>query len=591
MIVGPVADVSRHPSWNWTMDQTAEGSALRVRSRPSPGPRSPRRSAGRPASGGLERRRGLLRLLTASIGLGLAWRVARYAACPPLWGDEAFIAANLLTRDFAGLLRPLDYYQIAPVGFLWAELAAIRGLGASEWALRLPAFLAGLASLGLFAGLAGRMVDRRSALMAVAIFAASFYPVRHATEVKPYATDLFLSMATTALAWSIARRGESPGRWLAMTGVVAVGVWFSYPLIFVAGGVGLFLAGQISRRPSWRGAAWCSAFGVASVASWLVMYLGVARPQSRAAPFYTALTTWQGAFPPWSRPWRLPAWVLDVHTGNMLAYPNGGNHFASLATTILVGAGVVALIRARRPALPALLLSPLLPTLAASTFHLYPYGTSARTSLYMAPGFCLLAGVGLVGLVRRYVPGRNRPRAWRAATAAFASMIGVAAVVNVAWPYKNFEDVANRARVVELDALARPGDLWVVLDGLAEMPPPEILMTAHWIQQAAEVRSNILARASVPVRWNPKPAEVVPAPAGRTWLVVHRCGYPKFAEDQLAAHRETLGRRLGTPVYRKFPLAIPGESLEAYEFPAPGGAPSVRRIRQDHPGQRGVIGG
>ena len=95
--------------------------------------------------------------LTASIvAVGLAWRLVRYLADWPLWGDEAFLAVSVMTRDFLGLTKPLEYHQIAPVGFLWIELAVIRLLGASEWALRLVPFLAGVGSLLLFWRLATR---------------------------------------------------------------------------------------------------------------------------------------------------------------------------------------------------------------------------------------------------------------------------------------------------------------------------------------------------------------------------------------------------------------------------------------------------
>ena len=102
-------------------DAARASAARRVFRRPATG--------GAPVSGRSTRARALARCPAGADGLGLAWRVARYAACPPLWGDEAFIAVSLLTRDFAGLLRPLEYYQIAPVGFLWAELAVVRALG------------------------------------------------------------------------------------------------------------------------------------------------------------------------------------------------------------------------------------------------------------------------------------------------------------------------------------------------------------------------------------------------------------------------------------------------------------------------------
>ncbi len=549
------------------MERMADGSAPRVGGRLAGRPSRTFRAGSAPKPGSIGgRRRAIARTLLAFVALGVVWRVARFAACPPLWGDEAFIAVNLLVRDLAGLLRPLEYYQIAPIGFLWAELAALRTLGASEWSLRLIPFLSGLASLGLFVRLAGRTVDRRSALLAVGIFAAAFYPVRHATEVKPYATDLFFSLMTTGLAWSAWLDRESARRWLALTVAVAAGVWFSYPLVFVAAGVGSVLAIRAAKEPTRRGVTLFVAFGLATSASWLASYFWVARAQSEAAPFYTQLQTWRDAFPPLGRPWKLPLWLVDVHTGNMLAYPNGGNNFGSLATAALVVAGCLAL-RKTRPALLAMLLSPLAPTLLASAFQRYPYGTSARTTLFMAPAFCLLAGVGLVALIRR-LRGARRQRAYRLSTIALVGMILVATVVNVAWPYKNFEDGENRRAVVDLARLARPGDRWVVYDGVERLPVSEKLMLEHWLQQMAEVRYNVLARAPVPVLWMPAEGTLEVPESGRTWLIVHRSGCPEFDEGRLDRLKGELAARLGPPRPRVDRLTR-GESIEAFEYPAP----------------------
>ena len=500
----------------------------------------------------------------AFVVLGVAWRVARYAMGQPLWGDEAFLAVNLLARDFAGLLRPLDYHQIAPVAFLWAVRAVVRSLGASEWSLRLIPFASGLVSLGLFVGLARRTLDRRSALLAVGIFAASYYPVRHSSEIKPYATDLLFSLLTTGLAWSTWLDRESPRRWLALAGVVGVGVWFSYPLIFVAAGVGMVLAFGVSRNPTRRVVALYVAFGLVTSASWMSSYFIVARPQSLSAPLYTELKTWQGAFPPLSQPWRLPYWLLDVHTGNMLAYPNGGNNFGSLATAALVVVGGLAL-RKSRPALLAILLSPLVPTLLASSLQRYPYGTSARTTLYIAPAFCLLAGVGLVALFRRPTGSRRR-RAYRLAFLTLAAMMMVSTAVNVGMPYKNFEDGENRRAVVELAGLAKPGDRWLVSDGVERLPKSKGMLLEHWLQQMAEVRYNILAKAPVPVVWMRDEADITFPTPGRTWLIVHRSGCPAFDEGRLDRRKEMLAGRLGVP-RRHVERLTRGESIEAYEYP------------------------
>ena len=517
----------------------------------------------------------LARVLIGFLILGALWRVARFAACPPLWGDEAFIAVNVLARDAAGMLRTLEYYQIVPLGFLWAEQGVVRVLGGSEWAVRLIPFLAGLAALGLFARFATRTVDRRSSVLAVGIFAASFYPVRHATEVKPYATDLLIALGATMLAWSLRENLGSGRRWAALTGLVGLGVWFSYPLVFVAVGLGMFLGGCLRRDPQRRGIIGFGAFGLIGAGSWLASYLAFGRPQAQAAPFYNRLETWRGAFPPFGRPWEIPGWLLDVHTGNMLAYPIGGNNYASVATTGLVTLGIVRLWRTRRDLL-VLLLSPLVPMFLASCLRLYPYGTSARTTLFLAPAICLLAGLGVTALLRRHHSVGRRRRAFRLLVVGLGLVPLVAAVANVALPYKNWEDLLNRQAVERLAALAQPGDRWLVTDGLDNRLESRHAILEHWIQQVAEVRYNILADAPVPTRWLPDPAAIAQASKeGRTWLIVHRTGCPDFDEAYLATEKDELERRLGPPEVHRFPLTR-GESITAYHFDAPDAAQTAR---------------
>ena len=95
-------------------------------------------------------------------------------------------------------------------------------------------------------------------------------------------------------------------------------------------------------------------------------------------------------------------------------------------------------------------------------------------------------------------------------------------------------------------------------------------MLEHWLQQMAEVRYNLLAKAPVPLAWDPG-ADALAAPvAGRTWLIVHRSGCPGFDEAGLAADRAALARRLGPPRTHRYELTR-GESIEADEYPAPSG--------------------
>ena len=178
----------------------------------------------------------------AFVALGVLLRIARYAMDYPLWWDEAFVAVNFIRRDYLDLLRPLDYGQVCPILFLWAELTLVKLLGFSEWSLRLFPLGCAVVSVVLFRHVAGRVVRGVPLLLAVAIFAVSFHPIRHAADVKPYASDLLAALAllATALEWL---RTPERARWMwASAAVAPIAMALSHPAIFVAGGIAAGLA-------------------------------------------------------------------------------------------------------------------------------------------------------------------------------------------------------------------------------------------------------------------------------------------------------------------------------------------------------------
>src|SRR5581483_12486694 len=64
------------------------------------------------------------RVLVLLVAVGVAARLARLLIPSAIWGDEAMLALNF-SRDYAGLTKHLDYAQVAPVLFLWAERFAM----------------------------------------------------------------------------------------------------------------------------------------------------------------------------------------------------------------------------------------------------------------------------------------------------------------------------------------------------------------------------------------------------------------------------------------------------------------------------------
>ena len=94
----------------------------------------------------------------------------------------------------------------------------------------------------------------------------------------------------------------------------------------------------------------------------------------------------------------MPLWLLDMHTGTMMAYPVGDKHGGSVVTFLLVVAGDWRFIARTARAILAMLLAPFALGLVAAALGKYPYGGTARTMQYVAPSICLLMGLGMAEL-------------------------------------------------------------------------------------------------------------------------------------------------------------------------------------------------
>jgi hypothetical protein len=390
----------------------------------------------------------ITRATWAFVIIGIVVRIVRYAINPPLWGDEAFVASNFIDRGFLDLIRPLEYHQVCPLFFLWAELAVTKLLGYSELTLRLFPLLCGIASVVLFRHVAGRLLRGVPLLVAVAIFAVSYYPIRHSIEVKPYASDLLIALGLTALAVEWLRRPEQ-SRWLWMLALaMPLAQGMSHPAVFVAGGLALGLAVPVWKSRRARTIlAWLT-YGAVMTATFVFFFLlvmqGQAEDTGEAMRRY-----WAGGFPPWSTPAWVPVWLIDVFTSHAFSYPAGGARGASTATTLLVVAGVAALYRSGRRAWIPVLLAPMLLGLIAALMGRYPFGGSARTMQYAAPAICILAGLGASRLIFRM----NRPRLVRIGLGLLLFTAAAPTVQAIVKPYKMIEDHKARefARVFWVD--------------------------------------------------------------------------------------------------------------------------------------------
>ncbi|GAB4502143.1 MAG: hypothetical protein Fur0035_16910 [Anaerolineales bacterium] len=314
--------------------------------------------------------------LTAAllVAAGLVLRLRAYLSGRSLWLDEAMLALNLIQRDVFGLMKPLDYEQGAPLGFLLLQKFFITLAGAGEPGLRLLPFLAGCALLILSALWLRRFLSTPGLLLALALLAFSPTLVYYSAENKQYMLDAALTLAVLLLA-------ARPRRFLAIFGALAL--WFSHPLIFVLAAVGL--AGLIFESARWRawlltGALWLTSFGL----FYLVNLRGLTQNQF-------LLAYWREFFPPFP-----PSifWLGERLNGLLGSFGAAGLGLQSpfWLSLLTLAAGLFWLAR-RHGQAAAQIGGVFVFALAAAALGKYPLG--GRMALFLLPLLAVLLGAGL----------------------------------------------------------------------------------------------------------------------------------------------------------------------------------------------------
>jgi hypothetical protein len=445
---------------------------------------------------------GEARILTglglALLLVGIVCRLVRYLVAPPLWCDEVFVSLNFVNGDFRRLAGPLQCSQIAPILFLWAEMAAYRLLGSSEWALRLVPLLAGLTALPLFWHLARTVLPSRAAMLATGTLAVSRWPMAMSNLVKPYSLDLLLSLALTTLAVHWLRQPERLRYLVALAVLAPLALFASYPAVLVAGAIGLLLLGEVGRR-GWRVRLLFGAYIVLVAAAFLGSYrIGQAQlgPDGGAARAYYQ-ECWRAGFMPTSSLGAMGRWLLSTHTGELMAYPAGDRNGASTLTLLLCLAGVCWCARHRRFLLAVCLL-PFGLALVASAMRKYPYGVEPRLDQHLAPFICMLVGTGAAFLLELWVrtASARLRMTWAACLLLAACGVAVSFMGTSKPSYWEREALWSWKIAREVRGQAAGGDHVVVLEPQEMVLPPlrwQLLRLGdrvHWGGQTDGIRPD-----------------------------------------------------------------------------------------------------
>jgi mannosyltransferase len=339
-----------------------------------------------------------------------------------LWYDE--IAAFMGYGVHGPGVAIGNYYTQANHGLQsvlsWVTASA---LGPSEFSLRLPSFLAGIATVPAVWWLAR---ECSSAMVArAAAFAAALMPIAvlASTEARGYALmALFATLATASLLW--ARRVRHPGAWALYAIVCALGAWSHLVTLCVPLSHAIWCAVAFARArnaPDRRGAR----------AGLLVLVVAVLLTAALYAPVIPDMLAIRGEFT--AADGNEPT-LLSTH-GAQMALMLGGSWtwWASLAALPLLVAGIAA-ARADESLRRALVLAfggALLALLAPIALHSWLY---ARFLTFLVPGIALLMGAGAAWLLARTptarvgLLARARGAPLAAACAAIAAIGWVASV-------------------------------------------------------------------------------------------------------------------------------------------------------------------
>lgn len=189
---------------------------------------------------------------TVSLGvLGLLLVVATglriYGLGEGLWLDEITTAVKYARPSFAEIITTFDSEN---QHFLYSLLAhaSFAVFGESAWALRLPAALFGVASVGALY-LLGREVTRaREALLAAAFLTFSYHHVWFSQNARGYSGLLFWSLLSS---WFFIRalRAGKRADWIGYALTAGLGVYTHMTMVFVVTGHFLSFAIRALKAP------------------------------------------------------------------------------------------------------------------------------------------------------------------------------------------------------------------------------------------------------------------------------------------------------------------------------------------------------
>jgi hypothetical protein len=312
-----------------------------------------------------------------------------------LWNDETAVALNLRHLGWRGLTGGLQYFQVAPVGWLWVEKALRELLGESERVLRLPSVLAALTMVLLTPLVARRAAGRPAALVAALLVVCAPMLLTYAGELKQYAVEAAVALVLLLLAERVPEVDPTAGRWRPVAvwvAVTSVAVFVSLSAVLVLGGAVAGLLVVLLRAGRRRHAVTVALASVpAAAVSGLLIVRRLAYPLMPGQGDYFR----DGTPPAHSGPGGVLAWLPRMWAGFVQGTLQW--RFPGLVL-LLVVLGLVALLVRGRAVWAAMLGGVFLAAVGAAALRGLPLAD--RVALYLVAPTVVLVSAGIDALAR-----------------------------------------------------------------------------------------------------------------------------------------------------------------------------------------------
>lgn len=319
--------------------------------------------------------------------------------------------------------------------------------GSWEWAIRLPALVAGLVLIPVSYAMGKQFYDRRTGLIAAALVTSAPWMVLYSVESRGYTIVCVLTCLLLIASRSLLRRDDW-SIWFCWTAAIALGFYTIPTFLFPASGAALWLVcGAMDLKPDARGT--------------FLLRLGISTGLSAllTALLYMPVLLVMGTAPLFSNPYVLPRGLNYVFSNGPKSLGDLGHYLTGDypgAITALLGlclaAGLAFRFRGNGYRLPLLLAIIPMGLLLVFARRVVPY---TRVWTYLTPILAVSTAAGLTYLLGRMSASL---RVWAALSLFLAALLGYFVWRGNTVPSRSSHPgVENIA--VWLQANLRPGDV------------------------------------------------------------------------------------------------------------------------------------